>query len=127
MSIIKLGKSQPSDTNQARKQVKMTLPLMDFIRLVQGIVIRGKIDGQVVDPPIIEQFVVKKKSLENFSEIALTPYQSSEMFTNKKLEIMIGVPSSYLIYSLYVADCARHNIPYLDENDLVASKSILEV
>lgn len=41
MSNIKLGKSQLNDIFQAGKQFKLTLPLMDFRILMQGIVIEG--------------------------------------------------------------------------------------
>lgn len=61
----------------------MALPLIYFIRLVQGIVIEGKADGHSGCPHIIDQLImVQKKSLRKIRDGGLTPYQSSGILTN---------------------------------------------
>lgn len=106
----------------------MTLPLMDIRRLVQGVVIKGKTNGQAGGPSIIEHWImVQKKSLWKFSDNGLTLYQSSGILTNQKMDMVVGVPSSHSNYSLYAPDCVLHNIPPLDEINLVGSKTGMEV
>lgn len=55
------------EAGQDGKQVKMTLPTMDFMRLMQGVIIERMVDGQAGGPPIIEQQILaQKKSINKF-------------------------------------------------------------
>lgn len=99
------------------------LPLMDFMRLMRGVVIKGMVDGQARGPPNIEQpTMVQKKKLNKISDYGINshigvPSHISRIFTTQKHDVVfgetnIGVPPSLLnlSYNIYVPNIAFHNV-----------------
>lgn len=84
MYDLKIEEGKIYEDCQIGKQTKMSykmlqhlthaseLPLMDFMRLMQEVVIEGMTDGQTVGPPNIEQpIVVQKKKLKKIIDYGM--------------------------------------------------------
>lgn len=84
MSGLKIEEGKIYDVCQVGKQIKMSyymfqhltrvskLPLMDFMRLMQRVVIEGKVDGKARGPTKIEQpTMVQKKKLNKISDYGI--------------------------------------------------------
>lgn len=156
MSDLKNEKGKIYEVCQVGKQTKMSykmfqhitrvseLPLMEFVRLRQGITIEGMVDGQVRGPPNIEQpTVVQNKKLKKINDYGIifpigVPSHICGIFTIQKHDIIFGeaeisVPLSVLnfSYKLYVRkhvpDIVPHNFPHFDKSDLAAGENILDV
>lgn len=112
---------------------------MDFLRLMQGVIIEWKVYGQAGGPPNFEQpTVVQKKVKKNSDYSTILPIRvPSHIFgvlINQKHDIMIGeadigVPLSQLNLShkMYVLDIALHNILHVDKSDLDAGGNVIDV
>lgn len=107
------------------------LRLMDFMRLMQGVIIEGMSDGQAGGYPNIEQpIVVRKKQLKNISDYGIilpiwVPSHIFEFFTIQKHDVVFGeidinVSFSMLniSYKMYILDIALHNILHVDKSDI---------
>lgn len=72
------------------------LPLMDFMRPVQRVVIKGKVDGQARSLPNIKQpIMVQKKKLNKISNHGIifpigVPSHNSRIFTIQNQGIVLG-------------------------------------
>lgn len=86
--ICQVGKQTKMSYNMLQYLTRVSkLSLMDFIRLMQGVVIEGKTGGQVGGPPNIEQpTIVQKKKLKKIS--------------NYGTILPIGVPLNVLNFSI---------------------------
>lgn len=119
------------------------LPIIDFMRPKQGVVIEWKNDSQAEGPSNIEQLImIHKKNLKNIIDYGIilpygAPSQISRISVNPKYNIMfdevkIDVPLSFLNFSYnlvimkYVPDIFLHNTPHFDESDLVAGGNVFD-
>lgn len=117
---------------------------MEFMRLLQKVIIEGKDDGQAEGPPNIEQPIVahkkKLKKIIDYDKILPigVPSHIYGVLINKKYDIVfaeagIGGPLSVLSfgYRLYVKkhapDIALHNIPYFEKYDITAGGNVFNV
>lgn len=86
------------------------LPLMGFMRLMQGVVIKGEVDGQAGGPPNNEQpIVVKKKKIKKIVDygiilpIGVPSYNYHELFgetSDKMLEHYVQQMQSEIVTSI---------------------------
>lgn len=156
MSDLKIEEGKIYEGCQVGKKTKMPYKMfqyhtrvyelspMDFMRLVQGVVIGQKAGGKVEGPPNIEQpIVVHKKKLKKISDYDIIipigiPSHISVISTIKKYDIVfgeadIGVHLSLLNfrYKLYVRKHIPYilppNVPHFDKSDLAAGENVLHV
>lgn len=148
LSDLEIEKGKIYEDCQVGKKIKMfqdlthvsELPLIDFIRHLQRVSIKGKANGQAGGPPNIERpRVVQKKKLRKIIVYGTIlpigiPSHISGIFTIQIHDIVFGeanicVPLSLLnlSYKMYVLDIALHNIPHFYKSYLAVGGNMLDV
>lgn len=71
--VCKVGKKTKFSCRMSQHLTRVSeLSLMGFMRLIQGVVIEGKVTGQARGPPINEQdIVVQKKKIKQISDYGI--------------------------------------------------------